>query len=184
MSEARILDPEMEAREEEQLDQVAVLDDTSAEMILMQLKAAQQQYERMDAWYDQQKKKAKEIYERTRFWAESCLRPYFDMVPTTGKKILTYDMPGGTMKLSIQDPKYDVQDDQLVPWLEKNNLADMVAIKKEARWGEFKKTIKGKNGIQTAEDENGILRVVTPDGELVPGVTVTNREPKFTVTVK
>lgn len=182
MSEARKLD--IEETDDEVLEDVAVLDDASAEMILKQLKDAEDQYKRMDAWYDQQKAKVKDIYERTRVWAETCLRPYFDMVPTTGKKILSYDMPGGTMKLSIQEPKYDVKDDEIVPWLEKNGLTDMVAIKKEARWGDFKKTLKTKDGIKTAEDENGILRVVTPDGEFVPGVTVTEREPKFTVTVK
>ena len=177
-----------EARQIEELntmEDIAVLDDTSAEMVLRQLKAAEDQYTRMAEWYDHQKAKAKAIYEQTRIWAESCLRPYFDMVPTTGKKIRSYDMMGGTLKLSEQEPKYDVKDEELVPWLEKSGLADMVAVKKEARWGDYKKTLPKDNGaICTIEDENGVLRVVTKDGEIVPGITVTNREPKFTVTVK
>ena len=57
MSEARneILE------EEEELQEVAVLDDASAEMILKQLKAAEDQYDRMKAWYDHQIKNLKDI---------------------------------------------------------------------------------------------------------------------------
>ena len=60
-----------------------------------------------------------------------------------------------------------------------------VAVKKEARWGEFKDTLKdAKKKIRTTSAEDGTLRVVTEDGEIVPGVTATAREPKFTVKCK
>ena len=171
--------------EEEELQEVAVLDDASAEMILKQLKAAEDQYDRMKAWYDQQTKRLKEIRDRTRSWAETCLRPYFDMVPTTGKKILSYDMPGGTLKLAKQDPEYEVNDDELVPWLEANKMADFVKITKEARWGDFKETLKDeKKKIRTIAAEDGTLQVITEDGEIVPGVTAKIREDKFTIKCK
>ena len=171
--------------EEEELQEVAVLDDASAEMILKQLKAAEDQYDRMKAWYDHQTKRLKEIRDRTRVWAETCLRPYFDMVPTTGKKILSYDMPGGTLKLAKQDPEYEVNDDELVPWLEANKMADFVKITKEAKWGDFKETLKDeKKKIRTVAAEDGTLQVVTEDGEIVPGVTAKIREDKFTIKCK
>ena len=171
--------------EEEELQEVAVLDDASAEMILKQLKAAEDQYDRMKAWYDQQTKRLKEIRDRTRAWAETCLRPYFDMVPTTGKKILSYDMPGGTLKLAKQDPEYEVNDDELVPWLEANKMEDFVKITKEARWGDFKETLKDeKKKIRTVAAEDGTLQVVTEDGEIVPGVTAKIREDKFSIKCK
>lgn len=185
MSEARAID-QMEDEEMELcgLEEVPVLDDASAEMVLKQLRMAENQYDRMKAWYDHQIKNLQEIRDRTRVWAEACLRPYMDMVPTTGKKIRSYDMPGGTLKLSAQDPEYKPVDDELVPWLEKNGLVEFVEVKKTARWGEFKETIKVDKKVKTLTDENGVTHVVTPDGEIVPGVNVTIREDKFTIKCK
>ena len=183
MSEARIFDNEDER--EDRLEEVAVLDDASAEMILRQLKQAENQYERMKAWYDHQIANLKEIRDRTRAWAETCLRSYFDMVPTTGKKIRSYDMPGGTLKLARQDPEYEVNDAELVPWLEKNNLEKFVAVKKEARWGDFKETLKNeKKQIRTVTAEDGTLQVVTADGEIIPGIKAVPRDDKFTIKCK
>ena len=180
MSEARaIFDDELNG-----LDEVLVLDDASAEMVLRQLKDAEDQYDRMKAWYDTQTKKLQEIRDRTRVWAEACLRPYMDMVPTTGKKIRSYDMPGGTLKLAAQDPEYKPVDEELVPWLEKNGLGEFVEVKKTAKRGDFKETIKVDKKVQTVTDENGVTHVVTPDGEIVPGVNVTIRDDKFSVKCK
>ena len=175
------------AREFDDLDQmqeVAVLDDASAEMVLRQLKQVEEQYDRMKAWYDHQITNLKEIRDRTRTWAEACLRPYMDMVPATGKKILTYDMPGGTMKLAKQDPEYEIKDAELVPWLEANGMDGFVAVKKEARWGDLKETLKDEKKKIRTVDDNGVLRVVTKDGEIIPGITATVREDKFTVKCK
>ena len=177
-----------EARKIEELDEfqdVAVLDDASAEMVLRQLKQAEDQYDRMKSWYDHQIQNLKDIRDRTRTWAESCLRPYFDMVPTTGKKIRSYDMPGGTLKLAKQDPEYSVDDEKLVPWLEKNGMTDMIQVKKEARWGDLKETLKdAKKQIRTVAAEDGTLQVVNADGEVIPGVTATVRDDKFSIKCK
>lgn len=177
---------EGELRTEGQLDEVMVLDDASAEMLIRRIREAEEQYEKMEAWYKFQLSKAKELRDRTVEWAEACLRPYMDMVPAKGIKIKTYELPGGTLRLAKQAPKYDTTDEELVPWLEKNGQTDMVQIKKEAKWGDFKKTLpKGKDGeLQTILDKDGIRRVVTEDGEIVPGVTATLRDDKFSVTLK
>ena len=180
----------MEAQEAEDnadLQEVAVLDDASADMIMKQLKAAEEQYDRMAAWYDAEKKKLKDIRDRTRIWAEACLRPYMDMVPTTGKKILSYDMPGGTLKLAQQDPEYSVNDEELVPWLEANGLSDFVVIEKKARWGDFKETLKDektKKLITVSEGDGGPIHVVTKDGEVIPGIIGYPRDPKFSIKCK
>lgn len=183
MSEARKI--EIEEEQEEDLREVAVLDDASAEMILRQVKHAEDQYDRMSAWYKMQTQKLKDIRDQTRAWAETCLRPYFEMVPTTGKKIRTYDMPGGQLKLSAQDPEYVVTDAELVPWLKKNKLKDFVEVKETARWGDFKETLKdNKKKIRTVADDDGTLRVVTADGEIVPGIVAVPREDKFSIKCK
>ena len=173
----------------EGLDEVIVLDDASAAMVLRRLKVAEERYDRMKAWYDSQIKNLKDTRDGTRAWAEACLKPYMEMAVeaglTTGKKIKSFDMPGGTLKLSAQDPEYEVADDELVPWLEANKLDKFVAVKKEARWGDFKDTLKDeKKKIRTVTAEDGTLRVVTADGEVVPGVKATVRDDKFSIKVK
>ena len=174
-----------EARAYDELQEVAVLDDASAEMILRQLKDAEDQYDRMKSWYDTQLQRLKDIRDRTREWAEVCLRPYFDMVPTTGKKILTYEMPGGTLKLSKQDPEYVVEDAELVPWLKKNRLEAFVEVREEAKWGDFKELLKDeKRKVRTVASEDGTLAVVTKEGEIVPGIKAIPREDKFSVKCK
>lgn len=174
MSEAIRL--ELEEEEIENMEEIAVLDDASAEMILARIKEANEQYERMESWYKFQLEKAKNLRDRTVEWAEGCLRHYFDMVPTHDTKTQrSYDLPGGTMVLKHQEPKYEQNDEELVPWLEKNGMAELVKIKKEAEWGKLKKQLKlGPDGTN----------MITSDGEIVPGVTVTPRDDKFTVKVK
>lgn len=170
---------------QDRLEEVAVLDDASAEMILRQLKQAEEQYDRMKSWYDFQTQKLKDIRDRTRAWAETCLRPYFDMVPTTGKKILTYEMPGGTMKLAKQDPEYKINDEELVPWLKENKMERFIQTKEEARWGDLKEALKDeKKKIRTADAGDGTLQVVTEDGEIIPGIKAIPREDKFTIKTK
>ena len=159
----------------EEMEEVAVLDDASAEMVLQQLKQAEDQYDRMKAWYDHQIANLEEIRDRTREWAETCLRPYFDMVPHSGKKILSYDMPGGTLKLTPQEPKYEVIDAEMVPWL-KATSPEYVKVKEEAAWGEWKKDHKF-----TVTADGGIA---TEDGEIVPGVKATVRPDKFSIKCK
>ena len=182
MSEAR----KIETDELDEFQDVAVLDDVSAEMILKQLKKAEDQYDRMKAWYDHQISNLKDIRDRTRAWAEGCLRPYFEMVPTTGKKIRSYDMPGGTLKLARQDPEFEVDDEKLVPWLEANKMGDFVQVKKEAKWGEFKKTLpKSKSGeLQMIVNGDGTADLLSADGEVIPGITAKIREDKFSIKCK
>ena len=177
MSEARKIEQIEETDELTGFEEVPVFDDASAEMILRRLKMAEDQYDRMAAWYDQQKKVLKDIRDQTRAWAENCLRPYMDMVPTTGKKIRSYDMPGGTLKLAKQDPEYTVKDEELVPWLKQQKRDDLIKVTEEARWGELKKELQ----IKVLEDG----RIGDSNtGEIIPGVTATIREDKFTIKCK
>lgn len=170
---------------EDELEEIAVLDDASAEMVLQRLRDAEEQYLKMKDWYEYQIRKYKDARDRTQAWAESCLRPYMEMVPTTGKKIRSYEMPGATLKLSKQDPEYSIKDAELVPWLKANNLERMVAVKEEARWGDLKDTLKDEKGkIRMVEAGDGTLQVVTADGEVIPGVTATARNDKFTIKLK
>ena len=162
--------------EENEEEEVAVLDDASAEMLLDRIRWANKQYERMEAWYTKQLEKAAEIRDRTIGWAERGLRAYLDMVPVKKSKTqISYELPGGKLVLKDQGPKFDTKDEELVPWLKKNGMIGMVKVKEEANWAELKKL------LQKTPDGKGMM---TEDGEIVPGIKVEERGPKFTVSLK
>ena len=107
---------------------------------------------------------------------ESMLIPYFADRMDGGftkatKTQTTYKLPTGKMVLKHQAPEFERKDEELLPWL-KENRPDLVKVTESANWAELKKAVKvvGEN-------------VVTADGEVVPGVKVTEREDKFEVEV-
>lgn len=174
MSEAVKFFPD---EEEEQLEQdVPVLDDLDAEYLMGRIRQANAQLEKMEAWYARQLEKAKAVHDKTVQWAESNLRSYFDSLEAkkVTKTQVSYELPSGKLVLKHQEPKYETKDEELVPWLKKSGMADMVKVEESAKWSDLKKT------LQIAPDGQSMI---TQDGEVVPGVTVTQREDKFTVKV-
>ena len=166
---------------DEELDQmegqeVPMLDDMDAEYMLTMIRQADAEYQKMESWYAHMVEKAREKRDRMVAWAENNLRAYFDIVPAkTTKTQKTYDLPSGKLVLKHQEPKYDTNDEELVPWLKKNKMPELVKVKESADWANLKKQLK--------VSPDG-LSMVTEDGEIVPGITVTPREDKFTVTLK
>ena len=82
-------------------------------------------------------------------------------------------MKSGKLVLKDQAPEYPRDEDALVGWLEKNGMGGYVKITKKSDWAALKKVLK----------ENG-ESMVTEDGEIVPGIRVEHRLPKFTATPK
>lgn len=174
MSELREYTPDEELEELEG-QEVPMLDDMDAEYMLTLIRQADAEYQKMESWYAHMVEKAKEKRDRKVAWAESNLRAYFDLVPAKVTKTQkTYDLPSGKLVLKHQEPKYDTRDEELVPWL-KANRPELVKIKESSDWANLKKELKvSPDGTAMA----------TEDGEIVPGITVTPREDKFTVTLK
>lgn len=107
---------------------------------------------------------------------ESMLVPYFSERKESGfaketKTQTSYKLPSGKLILKKQAPEYERNNAELLPWLKKNH-PDLVKVEESPNWAELKKTIKvvGES-------------VSTKDGEIVPGVKVTEREDKFEVEV-
>ena len=160
--------------EEAQLEEVVVLDDASAQYLLNRIREANEQYERMEAWYAHQTQKAKDLRDRTVEWAERSLRGYFDMVPTKDTKTQRkYELPGGTLILKAQQPKFEINDEEAVKWLKANDMGEYIKVNESTNWAELKKAVKVSGNA-----------VATADGEIIPGITVEEREPVFQVTVK
>lgn len=167
----------LETTLEEGLEEVIVLDDTSAEMMVQRIKEAEEQYDRMKAWYEHQLQKAKEIHDNTVEWAKRNLQGYLGIVPARQTKTETkYELPGATLVLKKQQPKFTVKDDEMVPWLKENGLGEFVktTVTEKAAWGELKKTL-----TQTPTGE-----YTTEDGEFIPGLTVTQQPDEFQVKLK
>ena len=174
MSELMAYAPEQEL---EQLEgqEVPMLDDMDAEYMMGIIRQADAEYQKMEAWYSHMIQKAKDFRDRKVAWAESNLRAYFDVVPTKASKTQkSYELPSGKLVLKKQEPKYETEDEKLVPWL-KANRPELVKIKESSDWANLKKEL--------AVSPDGTA-MVTEDGEIVPGITVTQREDKFSVTLK
>lgn len=164
--EQKMSELEREILEEE--PDVAVLDDVSAEMLMQRIAEAKKEYDRMEAWYKRQLEKIKEKRDATVAWAEGCLRGYFDMVPTHDTKTMrSYKLPSGTLVMKMPGPAFDHDDKTLIPWLKKN-WPEYVKVEESVDWKELKKQLKVAG-----------TGMVTEDGEVVPGVKVTPKQPEF-----
>lgn len=172
MSELRAYELDEELMENQE---TPMLDDMDAEFMLTMIRQADAEYQKMEAWYTHMIENAKAKRDRTVAWAENNLRAYFESVPVKVTKTQkSYELPSGKLVLKHQEPKYETNDEDLVPWL-KANRPELIKIKESSDWTNLKKELKispdGKSMVST-------------DGEIVPGITVTPRDDKFTVTLK
>lgn len=104
---------------------------------------------------------------------EALLKGYFDTVPHKESKTQkSYNLPSGKLVLKDRQPEIKLDNEALTSWLVSND-PDFVETKLSPKWGEFKKTLT----LQGTD-------YLTKYGEVVPGITVTPREPEFTVSVK
>ena len=165
-----------EDQEEEQIHPAFIVDnDMKAEWCLKQRQNALDEKAKWKAHYDelfnQVAKKCDETVSRMEAMLESFLGLQhsggFTNVTKSGQ--IKYKLPHGTLVLKHQEPKYDVNDELLIPWLKKND-PDLVKVEEKSDWKALKKKV-------TVSGEG----VITTDAELVPGITVTPREDVFKV---
>lgn len=110
---------------------------------------------------------------------ESILQEYFQSRMSEGftkstKTQTVYKLPSGKLIRKKQNPEFDYKtnQDKTIAWLKANDGKQFVKVKEEVNWAELKKTIKiVGDGVSTA------------DGEMIPGVKVTEREDVFEVEV-
>ena len=175
MSEAAVNDLDLE-EEEEMPEEVPIFDDSDAEYMVEQIRETDALFEKMEAWFTFQIQKAKEKRDRKVERIVQNLRVYFDSVPAkVAKTQKSYDLPSAKLVLKHQEPKYDTVDETLVSWLKQNKMDSLVKVKESPDWVNLKKKLK------VTPDGKAMM---TEEGEIVPGVTVTAREDKFTVAMK
>lgn len=121
--------------------------------------AAQAEIDRIAVWRNEENEKL----QRSVSFFESLLHEYFMQLREDDPKLKTVKLPHGSLKMRAQQPQYEYDEDQLLPWA-KGNLPEAVVVKESIAKTPVKKHIR-------------------ETGEMVPGVTITERPEKFIVEV-
>ena len=98
------------------------------------------------------------------------VRPFAEDKLKDAKK-RSLKLPCGTIGFRKAQPKFDFDNDKLLPWA-KENAPEQVETKENVKWGELKKTLAFEQG-----------KAITKDGEVVPGVMVAEQPDNFYVQV-
>ena len=145
--------------------------DAKAQWALDKIRKARKDRDMWVKWYTD---KIAEIKAQTDFDTmnlERMLAEYFATVPHKKTKTQeSYPLKGGKLILKTQNPEYKRNDATVIDWLKKNNMTEFVKVKEELDWAGLKDKTAALDG-----------NIVTEDGEIVPGIEVVEREPKFMV---
>ena len=157
-------------REEEQF----VIDtDEKALWALKKIKEARDDRDMWVAWYKQKIEEITAATDENTANLETMLSAYFDTVPHKKTKTQeSYTLPGGKLILKTQNPEYKRDDKTVIEWLKNNGQEQFVKTKEELDWAGLKAVTAAFEG-----------QIVTEDGEIIPGIEVVEREPKFVVEV-
>src|SRR5699024_4936072 len=141
---------------------------------LKEIRTYQDKLKEKIALYEDKLRKAKDEEKYIIEQRDEKLARYFETInPDEMKKtktMLKYRLPNGELVKRYQNPQFKRDDSTLAEWLEKNNMTDYIQVKKSAKWGDLKKI------TEVVGD-----KVVTEDGEIIEGIEVVERPPKFEV---
>lgn len=150
-----------------------VTDDKAAEWCMKKIRKIEADRAMWKTHYDAQMEKVNKAADDDVAYFTAKLEEYFTNVPhKTTKTQESYTLPGGKLIRKKQQPKFETDDEALVPWLEQNFMSQLVKVKKSADWAALKKVCS-----VTPDGEH----VATDEGEIIPGVTVTQRPDVFKV---
>ena len=150
-----------------------VTDDSAAQWCMEKIREAEADRAMWKAHYEAQMEKVNKAADESIAYFTAKLEEYFANVPHKATKTQeSYTLPGGKLIRKKQQPKFETDDEALVPWLEENFMSQLVKVKKSADWAALKKVVS-----VTPDGEH----VATDEGEIIPGVTVTQRPDVFKV---
>lgn len=174
-------------KEEKPIRERFVVDnDMKAEWCLSKIRTAKKNAEReieeltrQMEFYKARMAQVQQEYEEEKNFFQEMLLLYFSNRVEGGftketKTQVCYSLPTGKLLLKHREPEYDYKTKQkdTIEWLKKNEGQQFVKVKEELDWKALKAivTVSG-SGVCTAE------------GEVVPGITVTQRDDEFVVEV-
>lgn len=149
---------------------------SAADWALRKIRAARMEMENLKKYADSEKaridmwlKEQTEARQRDVDFFEAQLKP-FVADALEGKKTKTMKFPCGSCSFKKSAPSFNKDEAVLLQYV-KDNDSQYINVKESVNWAEFKKT------LQFAQDG----KMITCDGEVVPGVTYTVGEDTFTV---
>ena len=151
-------------------------DDSAAEWCLKKIREEKAELEKWEAFYKGQLEKMQKRADYRIQFFEGKLAMYFGSVPHKVTKTQeSYQLPGGKLVYKRQAPEIQRDDEAILAWVRENYHYPEAYIetKETLKWGELKKV------LTVAGDG-----MATQDGEMIPGITVTERPDKFVVEVK
>ncbi len=186
--EEMLIDDELGRDEEGWLPEASqdgwhIKDDNAADWAIEKIASIDAEYRRMEIiarnkikqvqdWLAQQKEQA----EKERGFFELKLREYFEKIQDKAKETKTqkvYKLPAGTLRLKKQQPEIVRDDSKLLQWV-KANKPRFVKIKESVDWAGMKELVAFE----------GDKAIDLQTGEVIDGVEVKEREPKFEVEVR
>ena len=153
----------------------SITDDRGAEYALKRIRETQAEVDKFRKHYDESIRKMQERADGIREYYLGHLERYFDGVPHKSTKTTeSYELPSAKLVRKVQAPEFVRDDDKIVDWLKSNGDTQFIKVKESANWAELKKSVEVFDGSCYFKET----------GELVPGIEVVEREPKFDVVIK
>lgn len=151
--------------------------DAKAEWALRKIAEKQEEKARWKAYYKEALAKIVSECDSDIDYLQSLLERYFETVPHRATKTQeSYKLASGagTLIMKFSDIDYEKDEKTIIEWLKENELDGLVKVEESLCWGELKKglTISGEKAV------------IKETGEIVPGIKVINRGPKFTIQIK
>lgn len=147
--------------------------DAKAGWALDKIREARADRDRWVEWYKAQIEKITAQTDFDTMNLERMLADYFATVPHKQTKTQeSYALPGGKLVLKTQNPEFKRDDKTVIEWLKQNGGNQYIKIEEKLDWS----ALKG----DTAVFDGNIVNV---DGEIIPGIEVIDRDPKFIVEV-
>lgn len=169
-----IKDTMAEAFEENESTHYTLKCDQDAEWALQKIKDAEAEKAKWKAFYAERYKAVCESCDLTIQNMSAMLQTYFESVPHKVTKTQeNYTLPGGKLVCKRQEPEFTRNDVEVIGWLKDNGKGNFVKTEEALDWGNFKKTLTVMG--DTVADE---------DGQIIPGITATQRPDVFKVELK
>lgn len=158
-----------------------IADDSAADWAVQKIAEERAELARIEALAAEQTARINEKVEAARRRCEngtafmtSKLAEYFETVPHKETKTKhSYRLLSGTLVRKIGGVSMEKDDEKLLEYLRESNNEDYIQLTAKPMWGEFKKRLQ----IQ------GEVVIDTETGEIVEGVTVTEKPDTFVVDI-
>jgi len=167
----------VDIEDEERREVWKIENDSTADWALDKIREAQAEYNRFKwvvgdkvAQLQKALEEEKERMDSEVNFFQGKLCQYFETVPRKASKTQeVYKLPSGRLVKKYKQPKIERDEEKLVAWLEKNQMPELIKIKKSADWATLKK-----------ETEVVGERIISKNtGEVIEGVTAIPQNPEF-----